>query len=276
MKIHPIKIDFTVAPGLERFVYIFLIEGRGLYLVDSGVHGSEQNLIDYLSGIGRQISEVAGLFLTHSHPDHIGAAARIKELSGCAVYACRGERDWMEDVEKQFSERPIPNFHKLLNTSVTIDHFIGDGDVISCEEGITLEVLETSGHSRESLSFLLREQQALFTGDAVPVPGDIPIYINASNSIETLERLAALPGIEQYFSAWSAPKDNLEGRREISSSLSHMKKIDTIVKSIIEVIPTPSDDEMFIGVCDQLGLQHLIDNPLFRKSIGFHLNELRG
>ena len=92
MKIHQVKIDFNVTVEITRFVYVYIIEAEFLYLIDSGVFGCEKQIIDYLDTIGRDISEIKGIFLTHAHPDHIGSAAWFQENTGCKIYASEGEK----------------------------------------------------------------------------------------------------------------------------------------------------------------------------------------
>lgn len=41
-KIHQIRIDFHVTPEIKRYVYVYLIEAKNCYLVDSGVYGCEK------------------------------------------------------------------------------------------------------------------------------------------------------------------------------------------------------------------------------------------
>ena len=36
----------------------------------------------------------------------------------------------MEDIDRQFAERPIPNFYKLVNASVKIDKILTEGETI--------------------------------------------------------------------------------------------------------------------------------------------------
>ena len=110
MKIHQIKIDFHVTEQISRFVYVYLLEADSLYLIDSGVFGCEKQIMDYLDSIGRDISDIKGIFLTHAHPDHIGSAVWFQEHTGCKIYASEGEKRWIEDIDLQFKERPIPIF----------------------------------------------------------------------------------------------------------------------------------------------------------------------
>lgn len=62
--IHLLQIDFeiTLGPGkkLPRFVNVILILGDRITLIDT-------------------------VILSHAHPDHMGSAARIKELTGCRI-----------------------------------------------------------------------------------------------------------------------------------------------------------------------------------------------
>ena len=148
-KIHPLTIDFYVTPAIKRYVIVYLIEGESCYLIDSGVDGAEETIEDYLHHIGRKLSDIKGIFLTHAHPDHIGSAAKLKEQTGCKVYASPGERPWIEDIQQQFEERPIPNFYTLVNRSVSVDTLLKDGDRVVLEPGLTIQAVGTPGHSRD-------------------------------------------------------------------------------------------------------------------------------
>lgn len=121
-------------------------------MIDAGVAGAEEHVCACLASLGRTIEEVDTLLLTHAHPDHIGAAAAVKRLSGCKVYAPAREREWIEDIERQFRERPIPNFHRLLNEPVRADAWLQGGETIACGEGMTMRVDATPGHSAGSVS----------------------------------------------------------------------------------------------------------------------------
>lgn len=273
--IHCLRIDFQVTQEIRRFVHVFFIMGEKIYMIDAGVAGSEQAVSDYLSSQGRSIEDIDRLFLTHSHPDHTGGAAAIKRLSGCMVYASTAEREWIEDIEQQFKDRPIPNFHTLLNESVKIDVFVREGDVISCEEGISLEVLDTPGHSHGSQCFLFREEQALFTGDAIPVPGDIPIYVSSAQLEISLKKLLALEDISLYLSAWDEIKNTEAGKQSLLQALKKQAVLDATVRQVIQSHADVTPELQFKEVCRILGLEKLENIPPFRQSLSAHLKEAK-
>ena len=87
--------------------------------------------------------------LTHAHPDHIGAVRAIREATGCSIAAHPAERAWIEDVELQNRERPVPGFAMLVGGSVHLDHELVDGDCIGPGETQAgeMQVFHTPGHS---------------------------------------------------------------------------------------------------------------------------------
>ena len=85
-RVHLIRKDFFVTPQVKRYVNIYLIAGKYCYLVDSGVAGTQTLIEEYFKTINRSMEDVRGIFLTHSHPDHIGAFnAIMKNPAGITV-----------------------------------------------------------------------------------------------------------------------------------------------------------------------------------------------
>ena len=138
--------------------------------------------------------------MTHAHPDHIGTAHYFREKYGTKIYASEGQRAWIEDIDLQFAQRPIPNFYRLAGKSTPVDHVVKDGDKIYLSDEIHVDVIGTPGHSTDELSY--RIGNMAFIGDAVPVRGDIPIFIHLDNTRNSLAILEKLPGIETFYPAW--------------------------------------------------------------------------
>jgi len=163
---HPFKVP--VAPGIaiDRFVYSYLLTGETISLLDTGVAGCEIAIFDYIRFISRDPNEISLIILTHSNPDHIGAAKKIQEVTGCSVMAHPAERSWIEDVNLQNRERPIPGFSTLVGGPVQLDHELMDGDMIDSDgtEEYELQVYHTPGHSAGSISLLEQGEETLSAG----------------------------------------------------------------------------------------------------------------
>ncbi len=122
-QIHQLTIPFNVplpTGPVPRSVNVVFVCGEALTLVDSGVAGAEQQIFSYLQTLGRMPEEIETLVLTHSHPDHIGAALAITRATGCMVAAHCAERNWIEDVALQERQRPVPGFSQLVGGPVSV------------------------------------------------------------------------------------------------------------------------------------------------------------
>ena len=81
----------NVADGVHRiedaYTNWYLIEDDDrLTVVDAGVPGSWDSLQDALNQLGRRLSDIAAVVLTHAHFDHIGFAERARKTLGVPVY----------------------------------------------------------------------------------------------------------------------------------------------------------------------------------------------
>lgn len=269
--IHALKIPFSVptpAGPIERFVFVYLICGEETTLIDSGVAGSETLILPYLERLGRG-KRIDRLILTHSHPDHIGAAHAIQAITGCRVLAGAAEHTWIEDTDRQARERPVPGFEILVGGPVRVDQIVADGERLNLGGGLSLKVIGTPGHSAGSLSFLLASERALFSGDAVPVAGDMPIYDDFSTSLATLERLQQMEGVGLLLEAWQPPRTTVISER-ISEGRSWLQAVDRAVQ-----MAAPAPDVDPLALCRQvvttLGLPPLAANPLVARSLRSHI-----
>lgn len=168
-----------------------------------------------------------------------------------------------------------PHIHTLLNESVGIDTFITDGNSISCENGITLEVLDTPGHSAGSQCFLYHEERALFTEDAIPVEGDIPIYVSPGQCERSWNKLLDRPEPELYLSAWDHAKNRKEGRQAVRNALARHIALDAAVRRAAHAFPEASFDPRFEHIGREMGMEHWEHLAPFRQSIAAHLEELK-
>ena len=162
----------------------------------------------------------------------------------------------------QFQQRPIPNFYKIAGQSANIDYIVKNGDKIHLSEGLQIEVITTPGHSADEVSYRIGDK--VFIGDALPVRGDIPIFINLNDTKHSLEILGKLSGVETFYPAW----DKTYSLEMMRNKLTDAKEIINELENIIYEL----DDEMALDalvglVCDRLNMPEWKKNPLFAKTI---------
>ena len=123
--------------------------------------------------------EIAAIFLTHGHFDHVGGVKLLAAETDCPVYL--NEHDL--SMPSQMTAGPL----YYTNT-------YGEGDFVEMA-GLAFKVLHTPGHTPGSVCLLC--ENALFSGDTLfwgscgrtDLPGGDWATIRAS-----LKRLADLPG----------------------------------------------------------------------------------
>ncbi|MGI5848085.1 MAG: MBL fold metallo-hydrolase [Candidatus Cryptobacteroides sp.] len=105
--------------------------------------------------------KVAGVFITHTHIDHIqGVNALLERYPDCVLYTSEeGKRGLYDDKINLtfYHEEPL-----CYNGGEI--HLIREGDTIPLFDTIKMQVMETPGHHPSCLSF--KADKWLFTGDS--------------------------------------------------------------------------------------------------------------
>ena len=200
----PLKVPVTPEIQIDRLVFAYLIFDKKITLIDSGVAGAESIIFDYIRKNDRDPHEISTLILSHSHSDHIGSARYIKEKTDCMVLCHPAEKGWIEDVERQAHERPVPGFASLVGGSIQVDDLIQDGDILEIEEVMRCKVIHTPGFSAGSICLFFEDEKVLFSGDALPVPGDLPVYDDIAACVASINKMRELRNIEIVLSSWEA------------------------------------------------------------------------
>jgi len=274
--IHAIKIPFKLEIGkgktLERFVYVYLIYGKEICLVDCGVSASAEHILDYVGKTGRHPNEITMAVLTHAHPDHIGGASGIRKAVGCKIAAHTDDVHWIEDVDMQYRERPVPSFHSIVGGSVKVDLLLEDEDIINIGDS-SLRVIHTPGHSAGHIALFYEKDRTLFSGDCIPLPGDMPIYEDVIFSAISLKKLGEIKRLEILLSSWDEPRYGNRVYDILEEGIAYLQKIH---KTVLREKASTSDIRILAPkVLKRLGLPKTAMNPISFKSVEAHLQAAR-
>lgn len=109
--------------------------------------------------------EIRGLFLTHTHFDHMyGINELHNAFPNCVVYTTEYGQEALYDDKKNFSRfHETPTIYKGNEVKVMLD-----GDAFEIFPGVLIKAYETPGHCSSCLSFIV--DKWIFTGDSY-IPG---------------------------------------------------------------------------------------------------------
>lgn len=105
--------------------------------------------------------EITHILLTHTHFDHVGGLAQLKEETDAPILVHPDAVDMLRD-----SGMSAAMFGLKIPPVPAPDRFINEGDIIEVGK-LQLRVLYTPGHAPGHVSFYLPEYQVLFSGDVL-------------------------------------------------------------------------------------------------------------
>lgn len=88
-------------PGIYRLgdsvVNFYVIDHGGqLVLVDTGLPAHYGQLAGLLTRLGRKLSDISAILITHAHPDHLGLAARLR-AAGAEIWVHQADQAALAD-----------------------------------------------------------------------------------------------------------------------------------------------------------------------------------
>jgi hydroxyacylglutathione hydrolase len=144
--------------------------------------GSFKKIMAYIQEQGLQLESI---FITHSHWDHIGDVAKLKEETGAKVFVHKLDSPSLKVPESDF----------LPIRGVEADKNYADGDKIQVGE-IEIEIIHTPGHSPGSICLYIPKEKTLISGDTLFAGSMGKISFSSSRPDlmwDSLKKLSQLP-----------------------------------------------------------------------------------
>jgi glyoxylase-like metal-dependent hydrolase (beta-lactamase superfamily II) len=216
-----------LAPSLHRIgssslVNSYIVEDAGLLtVVDAGLAGQWNDLLGELKRLGRSLTDIRALLLTHGDIDHIGFAERLRRDHGVPV--------WISDLDAP--EAMAPRQDKPTNgrdpmrivpmLQFAVFGLLHDGlrrtpltEVERFAPHTVLNVpgaprvIAMPGHTPGSVAFHFPSVDALFMGDAMTTRSVTTGRVGPALGPFTVDRrqaLASLDSLEQVTARWVLP-----------------------------------------------------------------------
>lgn len=185
-------------------VNVYIFKGRETVLLDAGLNRHYAYLERALQEIGLSFNNIKKTILSHGHPDHYGAACRIKRHSSAKILIHEDDKITVE-TGKEVPAAKYLTFLRLMGVPIRmkicaaavacmyqnmagncrVDYTLRDGDTLELGD-YTGEVVHTPGHTRGSICIYLPRENILFSGDHV-------LRHISPNAFVMLESDSALP-----------------------------------------------------------------------------------
>jgi glyoxylase-like metal-dependent hydrolase (beta-lactamase superfamily II) len=180
-----IRVD--VAPGVHRLgdelVNFYLVEdGDRLTLVDAGLPAHRERLEQHLRVLGRALTDIDAVVLTHAHFDHVGVADGVRRDAGARVLVSEGDAEQARTGRQHKRDGSLLPYlrHPAAWRLFAAIARGGGGRPQKIDEVATfasepaeldvpgrLRVVPTPGHSPGHVSFHLPDRGVVIAGDAL-------------------------------------------------------------------------------------------------------------
>lgn len=189
----------------NAYAFVYLIGNSQRALIDAGTAFWGLQIKGYFEREG--LGGLDYLMLTHSHYDHVGGVPVLMESISI------GEIIAHKNFERVFSSKRALGLIQELNRKelellgvefeytfkpFSIDRYALDGETISMDD-IQIRILDTPGHTRDSVTYYVLPCKLAVVGEAVGVPNadysyilpqflaDVDLYLRSFEKIASLD-----------------------------------------------------------------------------------------
>lgn len=173
---------------LDANTYVLQLQDELTILIDPGLENYLALRLTEMQNDGIDPKDIDVIAITHLHPDHCGATAALKEISGAEVALHPLQVDYLDIMAEESRKFLGTDIAYKFNADIVLEERLGIGK-------IELKVLHTPGHSLCSICFYVEDKKMLICGDLVFEQGvgrtDLP-FGNTDELKSSIERISKL------------------------------------------------------------------------------------
>ncbi len=174
--------DHVVFIG-DFMMSFYVIDAPRKALIDAGMAVNVRNLTHDIEKTIGGFDNLDYLFLTHSHYDHVGLVSYIKRVNpdvkvvahpyAKRVFSNPRAMEIIRDLNEQ-SLRFVPDLEDDWKEVAKIDRIDvditpEDGETFDLGDGVKIQVFYTPGHTKDSVTYYLLPDRAVFGSDGLGV-----------------------------------------------------------------------------------------------------------
>jgi hydroxyacylglutathione hydrolase len=152
-----LDVEMLTVGAIAENCFLFRRQGSDRMLVVDP--GEEAERI--LAAVEAKGAQVEAILLTHCHFDHVGAVAPVARATGAPVYCPEIEVPVLADI---MAFVPWEGFGPY--ESYEADEIVRGGETLELA-GLELDVVFTPGHSPGHVTYAVRGEEAIFSGDVL-------------------------------------------------------------------------------------------------------------
>lgn len=174
-------MDLIEIVGIEGHIqttYLAVYPNK-LLLLDGGSRPDARKIMGYIKDtLGRPISDLKVVVVTHMHPDHAGGVTLLKQMTGCLVVSADKSTPWYRGLEGRLNHLlDIGLAYFVANRQGKALEYLWYPPVlkpdVSVREGDSIpgfedwQIIETAGHTDRDLSLWHLPSHRVYTADLI-------------------------------------------------------------------------------------------------------------
>lgn len=238
MKSDNVYVIDTKMFNFEHYMSAYLIKGKELVMIDTGLPNQTQTVIDGIKSHGFSVSDISHIFVTHEHGDHCGNAGPLVKLNPkIKVHGHPLTKQRLTDpasIEASMKGKLLPKMISRFGHAEPVPpnniEYLNDAEEFDLGDGERLKVIYAPGHQPGSIVIFEEKFGGLFINDLVGnyfADADAFIMLTPYGSdviqgLESLKKTMEIPVKKLFlghFGISENPKYVMQGAADIMQGL---------------------------------------------------------